>query len=481
MRKTRADPNSALSAYYGARRVLDDFGSYLPPMKSVLKCLKGLRVYMVEEYGDDCFAQVQAQPWPQRYLEEVMRVCTLEVIPGWSSEDHEDFLDEHVFSLNLGCRKVEIPRYRKANCTWLMPDLTEVEPVVENLSRVADGWWLRLSPVCSKTDYDNRKYGCKRMWFCVDSSAIWNLSTRLLRRELASLCEPSQRSKVPLFPASRAASDCTPVSTTVLAARLEAVKAVVLPAPLVPTITWHSSRVTLASKLRKLGKDWARIQTVLRWEGIESARIYGRSDAESYSSDVAEALLVDAHGVLPSSLPPLEPVDALAMIDDALASPLLEARDAAAERRATSAELAAAAGRGSSAKGRRTTSPSRSPVPVLTPPAPSPSPAAPATPMRLASGATVDASLDDSWGVIGAFVSIPESAWDSAAAASKAERYEVVGFAALSTPPAYVVRVVRGPLLGSSYLASPAVVKSVLPRGVRTSKAAALRRPPGAM
>ena len=51
VRKTRANPNSSLSAYYGARRVLDDFGSYLPPMKAVLQCLKGLRVMMIETSG----------------------------------------------------------------------------------------------------------------------------------------------------------------------------------------------------------------------------------------------------------------------------------------------------------------------------------------------------------------------------------------------------------------------------------------------
>jgi hypothetical protein len=73
VRKTRADPNSAaVSALYGARRVLEDFGSYLPPMTSVLKCLKGLRVMMIEDFGDDCFAKEQAQPWPQIYLDKVM-------------------------------------------------------------------------------------------------------------------------------------------------------------------------------------------------------------------------------------------------------------------------------------------------------------------------------------------------------------------------------------------------------------------------
>ena len=73
---------------------------------------------------------------------------------------------------------------------------------------------------------------------------------------------------------------------------------------------------------------------------------------------------------------------------------------------------------------------------------------------------------------------MPESAWDSETSSAKTERYEVVGLAAQLETPAYVVRVVRGPLLGSSYLASPEVVKSVLPRGMRSKLAATLRKPP---
>ena len=163
------------------------------------------------------------------------------------------------------------------------------------------------------------------------------------------------------------------------------------------------------------------------------------------------------------------------MIDSALAAPLEEAKVANAERRAAAAEMDAVAGAGKGPKrarlGHKGTTPPLSPAPAAALPTSSMS-------VRLASGDSVEASPCESWGVVGAYVSIPESAWDSSDSHTKTERYEVVGFAARLSTPAYVVRVVRGPLLGSSYLASPAVVKSVLPRGLRSKLAASLRKPP---
>ena len=40
--RTRVKPSSSFSAYLADRRALEDYGSYIPPLKSVLKVLKGL-------------------------------------------------------------------------------------------------------------------------------------------------------------------------------------------------------------------------------------------------------------------------------------------------------------------------------------------------------------------------------------------------------------------------------------------------------
>jgi len=270
VRKTRADPNSSLSAYYGARRVLGDYGSYLPPMASVLNCLKGLRVQMIEDFGDDCFAHVQAQPWPQECLEAVLAACSRFAIPAWSITVHETFLDVFVFSLSLGCRKAETVRYKLSNVRWLTPDLEERAPTTEWIASIADGAWCCISPVVSKTDYDNTKYGAQRMWFKVDSTDRWNIASRLLARERRRPASPQDRHVTPLFPDPATGSG---VSGTTLVSWLDTVKHSHVPSKLWDVLTWHASRVTLASKLVALKQPWERVQTLIRWESVASVEI----------------------------------------------------------------------------------------------------------------------------------------------------------------------------------------------------------------
>ena len=86
--KDRTNPNSAAGALYGACRVLDDAGAYLPPMKEVVKVLKGLRRRMIEDFGDDALAPQQAQPWSRKDLTSMIAALENEAILGWSPKRH---------------------------------------------------------------------------------------------------------------------------------------------------------------------------------------------------------------------------------------------------------------------------------------------------------------------------------------------------------------------------------------------------------
>ena len=490
VRKTRADPSSALSAYYGARRVLDDFGSYLPPMKSVLQCLKGLRVMMIEDFGDDCFSKVQAQPWPQKYLDRIMTGCATYSMLFWSPAQHDSFLDAFLLSLSLGARKAELPRYRLSNVVWLDPDMVEGKATTDWLARVSDGWWCRMAPVCSKTDYDNAKYGSTRMWFKVGSSDPWNIAARLIARERRFPCAPDLRSSAPLLldPSTMAA-----VTGNTLVAWLDEVKGVYVDpadAKLAARLTWHASRVTLASKLVKLKQPWERVQTLIRWESIASARIYGRAEAEAYHADVAAALAADAAGV--TGLREIDPVSAMNDIDAALASEGAAQADAASARAAEASELR---GVDKPAKvPRRASAPKPAaapgPAPPRRPPAPLPvaasTPAPPPPPPRsvavsLAGGRSVECFASDSWRVTGESFSIPESVWTLDSADAVRLRYVVVGLACPSGSPCFVVKVTRGERAGECYVVQPHIVRSLMGSAVRRRAGSSLARDPVAI
>ena len=496
VRKTRADPNSALSAYYGARRVLEDYGSYLPPMKSVLQCLKGLRVMMVEDFGDDCFARVQAQPWPQKYLDRILLGLSTYAMLFWSPAQHDCFLDAFVFSLSLGARKVELSRYRLSNVVWLSPDMVEGKATEAWLGRVSDGWWCRVSPVCSKTDYDNAKYCSTRMWFKVDSSDPWSVASRLIARERRSPCALDLRHSTPLLLDPSTGGG---LSGNTLVHWLDEVKAVYVDAAdaeLAALLTWHASRVTLASKLVKLRKPWERVQTLIRWEAIASARIYGRAEAEAYHADISAALAADAAGV--TGLGEIDPVSALRDIDAALASESEEQSAAASARAAEAAELR---GDDKPAKAPRAAGPRR---PAAKPAASrkhttgAALPAAPlaadvalptslaspppcSAPVALGDGSSVTCFSSDSWGVAGEAFSIPESVWSLDASDTTRLRYVVAGLALSSGSPCFVVRVERGALAGECYLVGPHVIKTLMSGAMRRRAGSGLGRAPVAI
>ena len=157
-----------------------------------------------------------------------------------------------------------------------------------------------------------------RMWFKVDFADPWNIAARLLARERRSVCAVDLRASTSLLldPATNAG-----VSGNVLVAWLDKVKSVYVDSSdseLGVLLTWHASRVTLASKLVKIKKPWERVQTLVRWEAIASARIYGRAEAEAYHADISAALVADAAGV--KGVGEIDSVTALRDIDAALAS-----------------------------------------------------------------------------------------------------------------------------------------------------------------
>ena len=175
-----------------------------------------------------------------------------------------------------------------------------------------------MAPVCSKTDYDNEKYGSTRMWFKVNSSDPWNVASRLFARERRFPCTPDLRHSTSLLLDPYTG---TGVSGNSLVRWLDEIKASHVDsgdAELAALLTWHASRVILASKLVKLTKPWERVQTLIRREAVASPRIYGRAEGEAYHADLAAALTADAAGV--TGLGEIDPVSALRDIDAALAS-----------------------------------------------------------------------------------------------------------------------------------------------------------------
>ena len=197
--RTRVKPSSSFSAYLAARRALEDYGSYVPPMKPVLKVLKGLDKQMLLEFGEDALAKIQALPWSTSHLDAFQSA----LVSGEKLQWHRAKCDMcHcmlAFALGVACRKEESPRYKRSNVTWFTARLVEVVLDREGIAGLCNACFCRVRPVSSKTDQNNVEWGNHYMWFRVDTSSWWSLAAALMWIEQTYFVEPQHRLATTLF------------------------------------------------------------------------------------------------------------------------------------------------------------------------------------------------------------------------------------------------------------------------------------------
>ena len=142
--RTRVKPSSSFSAYLAVRRALEDYGSYVPPMKSVLKVMKGLDKQMLLGFGEDALAKIQALPWSTSHLDAFQSTLTSGDKLQWHRSKCDMCHCMLAFALGVACRKEESPRYRRSNVTWFTEKLVEVPLDRDGVASLCNAYFCRL-------------------------------------------------------------------------------------------------------------------------------------------------------------------------------------------------------------------------------------------------------------------------------------------------------------------------------------------------
>ena len=445
VKRTRVKPSSSLNVAYGARRALEEYGSWLPPMRGVLKILRGLNLRMIADFGDDALARVQARPWSLAELARLMAV----LLRGsqhlaWSTSKREMVRWHLTFSLGVGNRLAELTRYMLANIKWYDASLRELSPELAETDVFTTGCYAKLRPVTSKTDATGDVWVASDMWFRVDTSDPWSLGAAMLERERA-YCTVADRRSTPLF-FNPDVGSCVKYRDAQHRQNLKELVGATFSEGDDVSDVWHSARVTLACQLRKLDKGWDVIQCHLRHKNPESARIYGRLEAVGYADTAAQASKADGSGVLPRDLPPIDPVEEKQSLDDAIAAlegDISEARErtsaAAAELPAEAAATTAPAKATKATPAKQARGTAQTVAPERRKRAVPPTPPTTALVVVEQGGdREVRAALHDSWGLVGRDVCVPHAAWPGEEQDPAASMCTVVGFA--SGPPRFFMR-----------------------------------------
>ena len=366
-------PTSALLALYGWRRVMRDCGRYTPDLIEVRGVLKGICARYKARWGDEAFVPNRKQPFSSRHMLEIVALLTKPDTPltAWSDVLRMAILTAFCYALSTGARKDEWTAsfegdsfVRRASFAWVDKDGNDLPSSHDVIASRKNGDLLRGKSAPSKCDRLNIEWGGRDMWFRFDDTNPLNFARHWQQWELTHPCPERERSWWPAFSPT---GDNKPFTGTHANALLRAIMLKVMTEAEAAKRSWHSCRITIATRLyarRGAGTNGIAvdaiefvIQSLVRWKTPEAMRIYARMEAQRYADyvDMATDMRVESDGTTPKDLPEVDPTAVLAENEATLAAIEAEAARTARAGRATRDDPAAGGG---AKRGKRRATPS---------------------------------------------------------------------------------------------------------------------------
>lgn len=250
------------------------------------------------------------------------------------------------------------------------------------------------------------------MWFRYDDTNPLNFAWRWNQWERAHPCSVAQRAAWPAFSPH---GNEVPFTGAKADACMRALLAAAMTAGEAAERTWHSCRITLATRLfaeraRSIARDEIEgvIQSLVRWKTPEAMRIYARMEPEQYANyvDMAANLSTNGGNGIPPELPEVDPEQLLADHER-----MLEALDTEALQDAKAARAAKRLGDASADDARTHKHKRRQDPSTGGPAAGAAEPTATARCFDIGGGQSMQHAGDDSWGLLGQALRMHNSFW----------------------------------------------------------------------
>ena len=366
---TQGMPTSALLAIYGHQRVMRDCGRFTPDLAQTRAVLKGLCARFKLRWGDDAFVPQRMQPFSRDHLVAIVAaLVSVTTLPAWTSVLRWAVLTAFCYAISTGARKDEWTAsfagdtfVRRSNFTWVDPKGDDLPSTPQTVASRVNGNLLRGRSAPSKCDRLNISWGGRDMWFRYDDTNPLNFAWRWRQWEEAHPCPPGERTRWPAFSPT---GDATPFTGGRAESCLNVLLAAVMTVAEAAKRSWHSARITLATRLfarrgsgadRSIARDEIEgvIQSLVRWKTLEAMRIYARMEPETYASyvDMATDLGQDSCGEMPADLCEVDPRGVVTEHEATITAIDAVAAKAAKAAKAARAESVTGAPAASQAKG----------------------------------------------------------------------------------------------------------------------------------
>ena len=414
-------PTSALLALYGWRRVMRDCGRFTPDLTEVRGVLKGICARYKARWGDEAFVPNRKQPFSSRHMLEIVALLTRPVstLVAWTATLRMAVLTAFCYVLSTGARKDEWTAsfegdsfVRRASFAWVDADGNDLPGTPEVIASRKNGDLLRGKSAPSKCDRLNIEWGGRDMWFRYDDTNPLNFARHWQQWEMQHPCPERERSWWPAFSPT---GDSKPFTGKQADALLHTLLSKVMTEAEAARRSWHSGRITIATRLYARRGAKANgiavdaiegvIQSLVRWKTPEAMRIYARMEAARYADyvDMATDASVESDGTTPEDLPEVDPTGVLAENEATLAAIEAEAARATKGGRAARGDPVA---KGGKQCGKRRATPATGDVALGVA-----EPEAKRTLYDIGERVALAHEGDESWGVIGQAIRLHSSFW----------------------------------------------------------------------
>jgi hypothetical protein len=311
--RTRCKPESAMNVLREVRRVFKRAMVPLMPLTSVTQALKGILRNFLKDFGQAALTPKRAAPFTNELLRSMFALEGTLRVNSASSVEWSSFLGLNLqatlaLATCTGMRKSELVSdgstfaLTRGSVAFLIGGRLYGSPTLAQLLALTDKDFLVIIPPPSKSDQFGVVWGSLPIY--VPVRHIPGNAALLVARILAQ--QPSMPAAAPLL----CSAPGKPFTHYFLVVALRAwLAACGVPPQQLGFMTWHSARVYLACALLAAGRSPETIQALLRWQTVDSLRIYACLSAGAYAAHLDAARGASIAAIRGAHIPLVDSID----------------------------------------------------------------------------------------------------------------------------------------------------------------------------
>ena len=311
--RTAAKPDSAMAYIFAVRRVFKANMIPLISLVTVTRALQSISRSYLQQFGQHALTPRRAAPFTNELLDALLGshgtlTVSSQKSVEWSSFEGLNLKAALALARSSGMRKSELVGNEGSNSLcfsnirFLLRGVLVARPTLQQLSSLVPGDFLVVMPPPSKSDQFGIVWGSLPIYIHYQDkpgNAVRLVAQLFIQR-------PDAAPSSPLLCAAPGRPFTHHFMDRALAAWLLSTGMTTAQAAL---YSWHSARAYLASALIAANRDPHVVQALLRWQSVDSIRVYACLNPAAYASHLQAAESATVAGIRGAHAPLIDSMD----------------------------------------------------------------------------------------------------------------------------------------------------------------------------